>query len=191
MLSATFTQSLRKEYQQRQQQRHRLIAESNDALRQAKQAIFSLHRGDKKAARGELDSVNKLFVALQKKLAKANPELAQQGAYLAALEEYLEAELFYQAVTGKRIEKIKNLDIGADQYIGALSDMTGELTRQAVLRATDKDYASVRAYAKVAEEVIGMLIEFDLVKGLRQKYDDAKRNLKRMESVLYDISLRE
>lgn len=191
MLSATFTQSLRKEYQQRQQQRHRLIAESNDALRQAKQAIFSLHRGDKKAARRDLDSVNKLFVALQKKLAKANPELAQQGAYLAALEEYLEAELFYQAMTGKRIEKIKNLDIGADQYIGALSDMTGELTRQAVLRATDKDYASVRAYAKVAEEVIGMLIEFDLVKGLRQKYDDAKRNLKRMESVLYDISLRE
>ena len=34
-------------------------------------------------------------------------------------------------------------------------------------------------------------IEFDLVSHLRQKYDDAKRNLKRMESIMYDISLRD
>lgn len=191
MIPASFKSSLRKEYETRQQQRHELIAAANSALREAKQAIFSLHRGEAKTARQQLDAVNKRFADLQKKLRKADPRLALQGAYLAALEEYLEAELFYQAISGKGIKQIANLDIGVDQYIGALSDMTGELTRQAVLRATDKDYESVRQYAAVAEEVIGMLMEFDLVSGLRQKYDDAKRNLKRMEGILYDISLRE
>lgn len=191
MISSSMKTALAKEYQQRQQQRHELIAQANTALREAKQAIFSLHRGDVQAARKQLDAVNKAFAALQKKLAKADPQLSQQGAYLAALEEYVEAELFYQALVGKGIKKIANLEIGVDQYVGALSDMTGELTRQAVLRATAKDYAAVRQYAAVAEEVIGMLMEFDLVSHLRQKYDDAKRNLKRMESILYDISLRE
>lgn len=191
MLDSRLKTSLRKEYDGRQQARHDLIAVANTALRAAKQAIFSLHRDDAKTARKQLDQVNNTFVALQKKLAKANAELAKQGAYLAALEEYLEAELFYQAMTGKPISKVENIDAGVDQYIGALSDMTGELTRQAVLRATAKDFDAVKAYAAVTQEVIGMLIEFDLVSGLRQKYDDAKRNLKRMEGILYDISLRQ
>ena len=191
MLNKTLQTNLRKDYQTHRDMRHKLIGASNDALRASKQAIFSLHRDETKTARKQLDQVNNTFTALQKKLAKANPELAKQGAYLAALEEYLEAELFYQAMTGKPISKIENIDAGVDQYIGALSDMTGELTRQAVLRATAKDYEAVKAYAAVTQEVIGMLIEFDLVSGLRQKYDDAKRNLKRMEGILYDISLRE
>ncbi len=191
MLSANFKTSLRKEYEQRQADRHSLIADANTVLRLAKQAIFSLHRNEPKTARKQLDEVNKTFVALQKRLKKANPALSNQGAYLAAIEEYLEAELFYQAMTGAPISKVKNVEAGIDQYVGALSDMTGELTRQAVLAATDKNYDAVRAYATVTQEVIGMLIDFDLVGGARQKYDDAKRNLKRMESILYDISLRD
>lgn len=191
MLNKSFQKALLKEYQDRQQERHKLIAVANDALRQAKQAIFSIHRQDTGVARKTLDIVNKTFVQLQKTTLKSNPELAQQGAYLASVEEYLEAELFYQAVLGQPIVAIKNLNVGVDQYIGALSDMTGELTRQAVLRATDKDYETVKRYTEIVEEVIGALIQFDLVSHLRQKYDDAKRNLKRLEGIQYDISLRD
>lgn len=191
MLSANFKSTLSKAYAKNQQDRHALIADANTVLRLAKQAIFSLHRNEVKTARKQLDEVNKVFVGLQKRLAKANPALSQQGAYLAAIEEYLEAELFYQAMTGSPIGMVKNMKAGIEQYVGALSDMTGELTRQAVLRATAKDYEAVRRYAAVTQEVIGMLIDFDLVGGARQKYDDAKRNLKRMESILYDISLRD
>lgn len=191
MLNKTFQKALLKEYHDRQQQRHQLIAVANDALRQSKQAIFSLHRLDMAAARKQLDAVNKTFVQLQKTMLKKNRQLSQQGAYLASVEEYLEAELFYQAMNGQPISAIKNLDLGVDQYIGALSDLTGELTRQAVLRATDKDYETVKRYTQIVEEVIGALIEFDLVSHLRQKYDDAKRNLKRLEGIQYDISLRD
>lgn len=191
MLNKTVQARLLKEYHNHTAMRHKLIQQANDALRAAKQAIFSLHRNDDKAARKQLDSVNKDLAAIAKTVLKSNPELRNQGAYLAALEEYLEAELFYQAMQGQDLQFIENLDIRADQYIGALSDLTGELTRQAVLRATDKDYEAVNRYHALAESIIGMLIQFDLVSNLRQKYDDAKRNLKRLESIKYDISLRD
>lgn len=191
MLNKTLQSALLKQYQNHTAMRHELIRLANDALRAAKQAIFSLHRGDAKGARKQLDAVNKSLVLIEKTVLKKNPELRHQGAYLASLEEYLEAELFYQALQGQDLQTIANLDIRADQYIGALSDLTGELTRQAVLRATDKDYKAVDRYHTLVESIIGMLIQFDLVSHLRQKYDDAKRNLKRLESIKYDISLRD
>ncbi|MBI4122080.1 MAG: hypothetical protein HY461_02005 [Parcubacteria group bacterium] len=191
MLHKPFHKTLLKEYQGQQQQRHELIASANNALRSAKQAIFSLHRGDNTAARRQLDEVHKSFIQLQKTTLKGNPQLAQQGAYLAAIEEYLEAELFYQALMRKPLTAVKGLAAGVESYLGALSDLTGELTRQAVLRATGKDFKTVAYYADVVEEVVGALIEFDLTSHLRQKYDDAKRNLKRIESIRYDISLRD
>lgn len=191
MLNKSLQTALLKQYQSHNAQRHKLIAQANDALRASKQAIFSLHRDDAKNARKQLDAVNKQFVHIQKTVLKTNPELKLQGAYLAALEEYLEAELFYQAMSGNDLAIIKNLDIRVDQYLAALCDLTGELTRQAVLRATAKDAQAVSRYHALTESLIGMLIQFDLVGGLRQKYDDAKRNLKRLESVRYDLSLRD
>lgn len=191
MLNKTLQARLKKEYQTHRSMRHKLIETSNTALRNAKQAIFSLHRGDEKKSRQQLDSVKKTFQQLQKGLLKKHPQLQLQGAYLAALEEYVEAELFYQAVTKGKVSEIKGVVIGAEQYLGGMSDLTGELTRQAVLRATEGDYKTLERFFKITEEVVGALIQFDLVGQLRQKYDDAKRNLKRLEAMRYDISLRD
>lgn len=191
MLNKALLNKLGKQYQTHRTMRHKLIQESNAVLREAKQAIFSLHRLDKVKARKQLDGVKKSFQNLQKDLLKKQPELKLQGAYLAAIEEYVEAELFYQAMTIGKVSEIKGLDIGADQYLGGLSDLTGELTRQAVLRATEQDYETVEKYFNITQEVVGAMIQFDLVGHQRQKYDDAKRNLKRLESIRYDISLRD
>jgi len=191
MLNKNFQEKLRKDYQTNREMRHKLIGVSNNALRSAKQAIFSLHRGDMKQARTTLDQVKKTFAELQKGLLKKHQQLQLQGAYLAAVEEYVEAELFYQALKTKKIEPIKGIQIGGEQYLGGVCDMTGELTRQAVIKATEKDFKAVEEYTKIVEDVVGALIKFDLVGHYRQKYDDAKRNLKRLESIRYDISLRE
>lgn len=190
MLDKTFLTGLGKEYKTHREMRHKLIQISNGAIREAKQAIFSLHRLDTKKAKQQLAAVKKIFQNLQKDLLKKHPELKLQGAYLAALEEYVEAELFYQAMTTGKVGQIKGIVIGADQYLGGLSDLTGELTRQAVLRATDQDYKTVEKYFAITQEIIGAMIQFDLVGQLRQKYDDAKRNVKRLEGIRYDISLR-
>ena len=190
MLNTIFLKKLGKEYATHRTMRHKLIQVSNSAIREAKQAIFSLHRGDTKKASTQLLAVKKIFVDLQKGLLKKHPELKLQGAYLAALEEYVEAELFYQALVDEKVGEIKGIMIGADQYLGGLADMTGELTRQAVLRATEQDYETVEKYFQITQEIVGSMIQFDLVGQLRQKYDDTKRNLKRLEGIRYDISLR-
>lgn len=191
MLEKSLHKSLLKDYQTHQDQRHQLIGRSNSALRKSKQAIFHLHRGSVKKARATLDAVKKEFQNIEKTMLKKHPSLKQQGAYLAALEEFVEAELFYQALKSGKLTEIKGVYIPAEQYIGGISDMTGELTRQSVLKASEKKFNEVQKFAEIVESVVGALIEFDLTGSLRQKYDDAKRNLKRIESVLYDISLRE
>jgi len=191
MLEKTSMQKLKKQYKMHRTMRHKLIGASNDLLRLAKQAIFSLHRNDKAKAKKNLDEIKKSFQDLQKGLLKKHQELTLQGAYLAALEEYVEADLFYQALNGKKIGVIKGVDIGAEQYIGGICDMTGELTRRAVIKATEKDFSSVEKYTAIVEDAVGALLQFDLVGQYRQKYDDAKRNLKRLEGIRYDISLRE
>ncbi len=190
MLDKKTMHKLKTEYKMHRTLRHKLIGEANDLLRLAKQAIFSLHRNDVKKAKATLDEIKKALQALQKGMLKKNPTLKLQGAYLAAVEEYVEAELFYQALTAKRIETIKSVEIGAEQYIGGVCDMTGELTRRAVIKATEKDFDEVEKYGKIVEDVAGSLLQFDLVGQYRQKYDDVKRNLKRIEGIRYDISLR-
>ncbi len=191
MLNKSLITKLKKDYQSHQDMRHQLIQQSNAALRSSKQAIFSLHRDDLSAAKQLLADVERTFLALQKGLLKKHPQLKQQGAYLAALEEFVEASLLYQVFTAGSIGPIAKVEIGADQYIGGLCDLTGELTRQAVLKATEQDYETVEQYYSLVEETVGALLQFDLVSHLRQKYDDAKRNLKRLEGIRYDISLRQ
>jgi predicted translin family RNA/ssDNA-binding protein len=191
MLNKTFLNKLGKDYKTHREMRHKLIQVSNGAIRSAKQAIFSLHRQDFTVARKQLDAVKKIFQDLQKDLLKKHPELKLQGAYLAAIEEYVEAELFYQAMKTGKVVEIKGIVIGSDQYLGGMADLTGELTRQAILKATEQDYDTVDKYYAISEEIVGAMIQFDLVGHLRQKYDDTKRNLKRLESIRYDIALRE
>jgi len=190
MLNKTFTGPLLKEYQGHQTNRHNVIGQSNTALKSSKQAIFDMHRNDLTKARKTLDIVKKQLNDIQKKLVAKHPQLKYQGALLAAIEEYLEAELFYQALTAKKITSVKGVEANANSYIGAICDMTGELTRRAVLKATEKEYETVDLYFELVSDVVGALIQFDLTGHLRQKFDDAKRNLKRIEGIRYDISLR-
>lgn len=191
MLDTKTMQKLKSDYKMHRDMRHNLIGSSNDLLKLAKQAIFTLHRNDFAVAKKTLDEIKKGLQKLQKGLFKKHPQLRLQGAYLAAVEEYVEAELFYQALTAKKIQMIKGVEIGAEQYIGGICDMTGELGRRAVIKATEKEFDEVEKYTRIVEEVTGILLQFDLVGQYRQKYDDVKRNLKRLEGIRYDISLRE
>lgn len=182
MLNQKLFTQLKKEYDGYEAARRELIAVSNTALSKAKQAIFALHRDDEKSADRLLNEVERTFIGLEKQFKKMDG-LRWEGAYRAALEEYVEAKLF----TGKPIFSIQ---IDADTYLAGLSDLTGELTRKAVQRATQGRLEEVEQLAEDVRAIVGELIKFDLTGYLRTKYDQAKQNLKRVEEVLYDISIR-
>ena len=132
---------LKKEYDTYEAARRELIGISNTALSKAKQAIFALHRDDEKDATRLLAEVERTFKSLEPQF-KKHDGLRWEGAYRAALEEYVEGKLFYEFMSDggrqglRRIGGLASVHIDADTYLAGLSDFTGELTRKAVQRAT-------------------------------------------------------
>ena len=181
-------QSLVTAYQQRDSARRKIISLANDALNVSKRAIFALHRGDViiatqklKEAEGRLKDCDALI--------KKEPSLAYEGSFVAALEEHTEAQLFVEYLErGKwsRPKRAQRLDV----LIGGLSDFTGELVRYAIKEATNGNSLAIPKVHKEVESVVGLLLELDLTGNLRQKFDQAKRNLRQMEQISYELSIR-
>ncbi len=189
MLNKPFFHKLQKEYVDYANARHEIIKVSSDALRMSKQAIFALHREEQKTAGDLILGVENIFKELSKKF-KADKRLQYEGAYKAAVEEYVESKLFYQFLKTKKIAVINEVKVDLEGYLGGLCDFTGELVRRAVKLATQKKYEEIKLYAQVTDQVISELVQFNLTKILRNKYDQTARNLKKLEEILYDLSLR-
>ncbi|MBU1146258.1 hypothetical protein KKD80_01800 [Patescibacteria group bacterium] len=190
MINQKLFQQLKKDFEFYGEERRGLIGVSNNALTKSKQAIFSFHRDDLRGGNSLLAEVEKIFQDLEKKF-KQEPELRYEGAYRAALEEYVEAKFFGKFLKDGKIDFIKDAEIDADTYLGGICDFTGELVRKAVLAATDKKFKKVEEYVVGVRDVIGELIKMNLTGYLRTKYDQAKQNLRRAEEVLYDVKMRE
>jgi len=179
----------KKDYQVYTKNRYLIISQANIALHKSKQAIFSLHRDQVFEAEKLLIQVEKILKKIGTSLKKA-PDLKYNGAYKAALEEFLEAKLFYQVLKFGRIQPIKNLDINFDDYLAASCDLTGELVRKIILFVTKKEPEKAKQFKEFIAIIIEELIQFDLTGYLRHKFDEAKRNLKKAEEILYDLEIR-
>lgn len=172
------------------EKRRDMIKSSGDALHHAKRAIFSLHRGNEKEAKQKIDLATKMLTSLEKKFNKL-PQMLHEGSYKAAVEEYVEAVLFYQFVTTGKIGKVKTVNVEPEVYIAGLCDVPGELYRYAINAATHHDEKTVKACADLANEIVGELIEFNLTSYLRNKFDQAKQAVHKLEKVVYELSLKQ
>lgn len=190
MLKKVYVEKLKKELHEYALIRRDVIKHSDDAIHYAKRAVFDLHRGEVKNAEEKLRQVETLLKELMKKY-KKTPQFQEEGAYNAALEEYVEATLFHQFLTKGDIGEVKNLAVPGETYLAGLCDVPGELFRYAIRSATAHDMEMVKKCEKAAENIIGELMEFDLTKYLRTKFDQAKQAAHRLEVVVYETSLRE
>ncbi|HBK35055.1 hypothetical protein A2239_03295 [Candidatus Uhrbacteria bacterium RIFOXYA2_FULL_40_9] len=180
--------SIQKRYHARSLLRRGVIEQANQALSYSKQAIFAFHREEMDAGKKKLEQANKLFLECEKHIKKF-PDL-KEGAYKAALEEYAEALLFQQYLENGKIGSIDPRAMEETCYLGGLCDMTGEIVRYAMLNVTKGRPEKVEHAFETVEMVIDFLLEIDLTGYLRTKFDQAKNNLRRLEQVLYDLSLR-
>lgn len=188
LLQKKYITSLKKHTLSYANRRRDIIKQSDDALHQAKRAIFAMHRDNMKEAAQKIGQVEKKFKALQKKY-KGDKRALTEGAYRAGLEEYVEAKLFYQFLSTGKIGEIKGMGITPESYIAGLCDVPGELYRYAIKAATEKDIATVKRCAAMAQTIVGALIEFNLTKYLRTKFDQAKSAVQKLERVVYELSL--
>lgn len=172
------------------QERGVLNRTSSEILSKSKQAIFTAHDGKIKEAEKILTQARNSLKELNKKHNRSN-RLQFEGSYKAAVEEYLEAEFFVATLKGKKLKLDSEFSFGAEEYIGGLCDLTGELVRQAVLLGGEKkNLSKIKEYTQITKEVVGFMMKLYLSGKIRQKSDEAKRNLKRLEQIIYEINLK-
>ncbi|MFP4514689.1 MAG: hypothetical protein ACLFNO_01640 [Parcubacteria group bacterium] len=189
MIKKSFVQKLKKDHVEKNKERSKIIKSSNPILHDSKRIIFSLHRQDYNKAENDLKKLEEDIKKLQKNLGAAR--LEQEGSYKAAIEEFLEAHLFWQWLTKHKIEKLKNLKLSHESYLGAISDLIGEMARFCTNQAAKHNTKEVTRASEDASELLASLTEFDFTGYLRTKYDQARGHLKKIEQVNYDISIRQ
>ncbi len=168
--------------------RRELQALATETLASSKRAIFALHRDDPRVASQELrsgaQSLKTGFAMIKKE-----PRIAYEGAWRAAQEEYAEAALFFHYLEHGEIEQIKEVSDDPDIFIGAVSDLTGEMLRKAVLLGGKRDEQAVEKMWRDVSAVVAFLLEMNLTGGLRTKVDQAKQNLRKLEEIRYDLAI--
>jgi translin len=189
MLDKKYFQAVRQELLNYATKRREVIKFAGDAQFLAKKTIFSLQGGNKKEAKISLSEAKKILMELSKKY-KATADLFDEGSFKAALEEYVEAELFFSFVENKIITKAKDLKIDSDIYIGGLCDVPGEILRFAIKSATERNLAEVKRCYSAAEEIINEMVDMNLTGYNRQKFDQAKQALNKLQQVVYEVSLK-
>lgn len=176
--------------------RELVIRASRDILKEAKRIIFFCHEDNLTEAAKRLAILNKAISNAEDKFRKPLPNTKQsfslynEGSWNAACEEYLEAWFLYNAITKHQIVEPKGITPSADIYVGALADCTGELVRLSVILGSDKKIKEIEKLRKLVADIVAFMLPLYLTGQSRQKFDQAKRNLKRIEEILYEVKIR-
>ena len=189
MLSPAQKNSLIKRVKKIELARRALHSLSSEILSASKRAIFAYHRDDKKIALQELHEAQKKL-RLAARIGQQEPRVNYDGPWRAAQEEFAEAHLLSQYLHDGKIGPVPDVSDDPDIFIGALSDLTGELVRHAVRLVTQHKTAAVEQIFKDVDQVIGFLLQMDLTGNMRTKVDQAKQNLRKLEEMCYELALR-
>ncbi|OGL95717.1 hypothetical protein A2348_03760 [Candidatus Uhrbacteria bacterium RIFOXYB12_FULL_58_10] len=181
--------SVAKAYAQEASARKVVMGRSNDALSRSKRAIFALHRGDVSGAVTSLREIKTELAELDRHFRKF-PTLLTEGSYQAALEEFAEAQLFASYLEHGTFGSMAERTMRSDVYLAGLCDATGEVVRFATREVIAGRPEAVRAAFETVDMVIEYLLNMDLTGYLRTKFDQAKRNLRSLEQMSYELSVR-
>jgi predicted translin family RNA/ssDNA-binding protein len=178
---------IRKKLEMYDSKREELIKKARDLLKISKQVIYSVYRDDLKGASKLVLDANKIKKELDK-IADFDKKMLFEGSYSEACQEYVEAIAYFSFVKERKLPKASELLVDVEDYLMGICDLTGELTRMAVAKATKREFKEVEQISEVVDKIYGEFLKFDLRNGnLRKKYDAVKWNLKRLEEVMYDI----
>ncbi|RMD59796.1 hypothetical protein D6821_00335 [Candidatus Parcubacteria bacterium] len=189
MLNTKFFNWLKQKHFSWENERRQIISRSNDILHTSKRVIFALHRDDRERALLLLKGAEKSLQALQKKF--GSKRLEMEGAYKAALEEFVEAAMFWRVIEGKKLNRLSGLQISYDSYLAGISDLTGEIMRRIINKAARRQTVEVERLIQLLQTIMTQLVEFDMTGYLRTKYDQARSSLRKAEQIYYELKIRE
>ena len=168
--------------------REEVIKQSRDIQKLSKQAIFSVHRGALGESKQKLDQASKLAASILAMIAP-HPGL-RAGAFSNSLEEWAEGALTLEWVQGKRIMRRADMPfVSTSEYVGALSDFTGEIGRLAVAAASKRDIEAVRGVLQADVAIFSGLMQVNVSGKYGKKVDAVAQNLRKVEDVVYELSM--
>lgn len=166
--------------------REELIQTSREIITISKQIIYAAQRSDLKHASGLIKNIKEKI----KKLRKVN-SATDTNINAVAFQEYVEAIAFYEFVKNNKIPTRESLGVSPEDYLCGLCDLTGELVRKAIYNAIHKKFDEAAKIKNLVDEIYGEFLKLHLRNGeLRKKSDAIKWNLKKLEEVMYDVSMR-
>ena len=167
-----------------------VMKQSREVVKSSKELIYSIHRGDMKAAKGFLAKINAEKAKLDK--IANTPKLRSYSPYSNGVQEYVEAVTYYHVMTAERIPTRAQLKVESEAYLSGLSDLTGELMRKGVDDMIHERYQHAILLKDTVNEIYGLMLSLDLDGGeTRKKSDAVKWNLAKLEDLVYDAKIRD
>jgi len=167
--------------------RELLIKKSRDVLKLSKQIIYAVHRDETAEAAKLITQIEKEKATLDK-MAKQSAKMSCEGSYKVAIQEYVEAILYFNFVkNGKLID----LKVAPEHFILGVADLPGELVRKAVFLAGKGEVDKVIKIKDEVDALYGQLLKFDFRDNeIRRKVDGIKYDLRKLEDLVLDLKLR-
>ena len=188
--------SMQSRFEQYDAKREVVIKRSREIQKSAKNAIFALHRNDLKKA-GSLievcETVGAEILAVldgDETMPKAGLESLRQGAFSNSLEEYAEAMLFKVWMDTGLVEEFDGIKmIDAEEYVGGLGDLSGEVGRVAVIHGTKRSEKGVQQCLDTNMSILCALDNVQLPGKISKKMEPLRQSVQKLETVLYELSL--
>lgn len=91
-----------------------------------------------------------------------------------------------------QVNKLPNFHLTIEDYLFGLTNLSGELSRLAVNAVTRQDFKQPQRIADFLNEIYAGLRQMNLKNdALRRRFDAVKYDVKKVEDVLYDLSVRD
>jgi len=154
--------------------RDRIIKETRDVIKLAREVVHSIHRRDLATAEEKLAALTSLVRKIVDET-RNYPQLYYSGLIYGPVTEYVEARVLYTIVKEGRIPLPEELEVENVPYLLGLGDVVGELRRIVIDCLRQGQLQEAEKYFKYMEEIyenLSLIIVPDaLVPGLRGKVD--------------------
>ena len=160
---------------------------------------FNMERGLLASDRPVFDAeLSNLLSLADEAKSKATPspsnnlKIDRQGSgFDRKLEEVVRIRAFLQFLEKGNLLQLSDCPGYSDEeYMGGCMQFCHDLARYSQGRAIERDANSVRIARDLTDEILYNLLKFDFKNGpLRRKYDGVKYAVKRLENILYELSV--
>jgi len=178
--------------------RELVIKDSRDVQKLSKLAVYSVIRGQLGDAKRKLHEAGRIA---NKILTTVSTHHALRGgSFSNSLEEWAEGLLLLEWVQSKHImSKSQILSYNVEngfafvlnnaEYIGALSDFTGEIGRLAVAQASKRNLEAVQEIHQADLVVSNFITLLNVTNQFGKKLEAVNTNLRKVEDIVFELSM--